>query len=194
MVVPIFAVDPSTLDLGDTCRNHASRSRLLPLADAAPNRRFAEFPASRRVGRFFLCATLFRGYASALRGWGLVPARGRQHRPSDRSLMAGGRVKSRARATRTASIILQLLGQRAPRQRSRPEGPGRKAARLRPGAQESVTRPAGGGRPNPPSAHLHSASWLAHYTDSVRFVRHIGTGSALRAHSITCAPEPACRL
>jgi hypothetical protein len=30
------------------------------------------------------------------------------------------------------------------------------------------------GRPNPPSAHLHSASWLAHCTDSVRFVRHLG--------------------
>ena len=63
--------------IGDTCRNHASRSRLLPLADAAAlTVDLSRFPASRRVGRFFLCATLFRGYASALRGWGLVPARG----------------------------------------------------------------------------------------------------------------------
>ena len=175
MVVPILAVDPSTLDLVILAAITLAVLAYSLGRCGGANRRFAEVSSKPPRWALFFFALRFSVATHRHSGGGaLCPLGGRQHRPSDRSLMAGGRVKSRARATRTASIILQLLGQRAPRQRSRPEGPGRKAARLRPGAQESVTRPAGGGRPNPPSAHLHSASWLAHYTDSVRFVRHLG--------------------
>jgi hypothetical protein len=68
--------------------------------------------------------------------------------------MAGGRVKGTGRIHNRFSGRSGV--QQAPRQRSTPEGPRRRAARLRPRAQESVTRPAGGGRPNLPRALLQN--------------------------------------
>jgi hypothetical protein len=78
----------------------------------------------------------------------------------------GARVQGIAR-------IVGRLRQRVPRQRSMPEGPRRNAARLRPRAQESVTRPTGGGRPNPWEDETQRSQNPLHCNDSVSFLRHL---------------------
>jgi hypothetical protein len=98
--------------------------------------------------------------------------------PRDRSLMAGGRVKGTGRThNRSFWPFWRATGSAATIDTRRAETQSGSAA---PQAQESVTRPAGGGRPNPPRSHLHRTGRrapneraLVHRSDSVRFLRYL---------------------